>query len=43
MTNELKPATTETGLIVRVPAFIAVGEVVRVDTETGQYVSRAKE
>ena len=43
VTNELKPATTETGLIVRVPAFIAVGEVVRVDTETGQYVSRAKE
>jgi elongation factor P len=43
VTNELKPATMETGMIVRVPAFIAVGEAVRVDTETGQYVSRAKE
>jgi len=43
VTNELKPATTETGLVVHVPAFIAVGEAVRVDTETGQSVSRAKE
>ena len=43
VTNELKPATTETGLVVHVPAFIAVGEAVQVDTETGQYVSRAKE
>lgn len=42
VTNELKPATTETGLIVRVPSFIDVGETIRVDTETGEYVSRAK-
>jgi elongation factor P len=42
VTNELKPATTETGLVVRVPAFIDVGETIRVDTETGEYVSRAK-
>jgi elongation factor P len=42
VTNELKPATTETGLIVRVPAFIDVGETIRVDTETGEYISRAK-
>jgi len=42
VTNELKPATTETGLIVRVPNFIDVGEAIRVDTETGEYVSRAK-
>jgi elongation factor P len=42
VTNELKPATTETGLIVRVPAFIDVGETIRVDTETGAYISRAK-
>ena len=35
VTNERKPATTETGLVVHVPAFIAVGEAVRVDTETG--------
>ena len=40
--NELKPATTETGLIVRVPGFIEIGETVRVDTETGNYLSRAK-
>ncbi len=42
VTNELKPATTETGLIVRVPSFIDVGETIRVDTETGEYISRAK-
>ena len=42
VTNELKPATTETGLIVRVPNFIDAGEAIRVDTETGEYVSRAK-
>ncbi len=40
--NELKPATMETGLVVRVPGFINVGESIRVDTETGEYVSRAK-
>jgi len=43
VTNELKPATTETGLVMHVPAFIAMGEAVQVDTETGQSVSRAKE
>jgi elongation factor P len=42
VTNELKPATTETGLIVRVPSFLEVGETIRVDTETGDYISRAK-
>jgi elongation factor P len=42
VTNELKPATTETGLVVRVPSFIGVGDTVRVDTETGAYLSRAK-
>jgi len=42
VTNALKPATTETGLIVPVPNFIDVGEVIRVDTETGEYLSRAK-
>lgn len=41
-TNALKPATTETGLVVQVPNFIAVGDVIRVDTETGDYLSRAK-
>jgi elongation factor P len=42
VTNALKPATTETGLIVPVPNFIDVGEVIRVDTTTGEYLSRAK-
>ncbi len=40
VTNELKPATTETGLVVRVPSFIGTGDTVRVDTETGSYLSR---
>lgn len=38
-----KPATLETGAVVRVPLFVQEGEVVRVDTRTGEYVSRAKE
>ncbi|GIW40693.1 MAG: elongation factor P [Candidatus Binatia bacterium] len=42
VTNVLKPATTETGLVVQVPSFIDVGDVIRVDTETGEYLSRAK-
>ena len=36
-----KPATLESGVIVRVPLFIDVGDRVRVDTRSGQYVSRA--
>ena len=42
VTNVLKPATTETGLVVPVPNFIETGAVIRVDTETGAYLSRAK-
>lgn len=42
VTNQLKPATTETGLVVQVPPFIDVGDVIRVDTENGEYLSRAK-
>lgn len=42
VTNVLKPATTETGLVVQVPPFIKVGDVIRVDTESGEYLSRAK-
>lgn len=42
VTNALKPATVETGLVVQVPNFIDVGDVIRVDTESGSYVSRAK-
>jgi elongation factor P len=36
-----KPATLETGAIVQVPLFVGVGERVRVDTRSGEYVSRA--
>lgn len=41
-TNQLKDATLETGLRTRVPPFIEIGEVVRVSTDDGSYVSRAK-
>jgi elongation factor P len=37
-----KPATLQTGAVVRVPLFIEIGEVLRIDTRTGEYVSRAK-
>ena len=36
----LKPAITETGAKIQVPIFIDVDEVVKVDTRTGEYVSR---
>jgi elongation factor P len=35
-----KPATLETGLVVNVPFFVNPGDVVKVDTRTGQYLSR---
>ena len=37
----MKPATLETGVVVRVPLFVSSGERVRIDTRTGEYVSRA--
>jgi len=40
-TNQLKEAILETGLKTRVPPFIGVGEVVRINTEDGSYNSRA--
>lgn len=40
-TNVFKPAKLENGLEVRVPLFIKVGDSVRVDTKTGEYVERA--
>lgn len=43
VTNVLKPATLETGMVVQVPGFINEGDLLRIDTETGAYVSRAKE
>jgi elongation factor P len=42
-TNQNKPATLETGLVVQVPPFVKVGELIRVDTRTGQYLTRVKE
>ena len=41
-TNQLKEAVLETGIKTRVPPFIDVGEVVRISTEDGSYISRAK-
>lgn len=38
-----KPATLETGAVVRVPLFVGNDEMIRVDTRTGEYVSRVKE
>jgi elongation factor P len=40
-TNVLKPAKTETGLVVGVPHFIDAGQKIRVDTSEGKYVARA--
>lgn len=37
-----KPATLETGAVVRVPLFVQNGEFIKVDTRSGEYVSRAK-
>jgi elongation factor P len=39
---QFKPATLETGLKITVPPFVGVGEMVAVDTRTGEYLSRAK-
>ncbi len=36
-----KPATLETGKVVQVPLFVNVGDVLRVDTRTGDYITRA--
>src|SRR5918992_1327815 len=38
---QIKPATTETGLVVNVPPFVNSGDIIRVSTETGEYLSRA--
>ena len=38
---QVKPATLETGLVVQVPPFVNSGDVIRVSTETGEYLSRA--
>jgi elongation factor P len=40
-TASMKPATMETGLVVQVPQFVAEGDVIRIDTSAGTYISRA--
>jgi len=40
-TSRTKPATLETGLTVQVPEYLAEGEVIKVDSRTGQFISRA--
>ncbi len=42
-TNQYKPATLETGLVVQVPPFIKIGDVLRIDTRSGDYLTRAKD
>ena len=39
--NQVKPATLETGLVVNVPPFVNSGDMIRVSTDTGEYLSRA--
>jgi elongation factor P len=40
-TNQMKDAVLETGLQTRVPPFIEVGEIIRINCETHEYLSRA--
>ena len=40
-TNATKPATLETGAEIKVPLFIDEGEMIRIDTRTGEYMERA--
>ncbi len=42
-TNVLKPATVETGAQVSVPLFVNEGDLIKVDTRTGEYLERVKE
>ena len=37
---QVKPATLETGLAVNVPSFVNTGDKIRINTETGEYLSR---
>ncbi len=41
VSNVTKPATLETGAVVQVPLFVNVGDRIKVDTRTGEYMSRA--
>ena len=42
-TGATKPATLETGLVVQVPLFVEEGNVLKIDTRTGEYIERAKD
>ena len=42
-TNQNKSATLETGIVVQVPSFIKIGDVLRVDTRSGEYLTRVKD
>lgn len=37
-----KPATVETGAVVKVPLFVQIGDLIKIDTRNGEYISRAK-
>ena len=39
--NTTKPATVETGLTINVPLFVEIGDTLRIDTRTGEYMSRS--
>ena len=39
-TGATKPATVETGAMVKVPLFVNIGDVIKIDTRTGEYLSR---
>ncbi|AUG57675.1 elongation factor P [Acetivibrio saccincola] len=39
-TGATKPATVETGATIKVPLFIDIGDVIRIDTRTGEYIER---
>lgn len=41
-TNSMKPATLETGAEIRVPLFVNEGDVIKIDTRTGEYCERVK-
>jgi elongation factor P len=41
--GDSKPATLETGVVIIVPPFVEEGELIKIDTRTGQYVERVKE
>ena len=42
-TGASKPATLETGAQIKVPLFINIGDVLKIDTRTGEYLERAKQ